>query len=57
MEPDLLDPRRRWDPLFRNTFVCFHLAVAEDAGIFGRYVRQLMVTAAFQPPKGTSACS
>ena len=38
MKPDITEVYAGPDPVFRNTFVCFQLAVAEDARVFGHWL-------------------
>jgi hypothetical protein len=42
MKPDITEVYAGPDPVFRNTFVCFQLAVAEAARIFGHWLDGLM---------------
>jgi hypothetical protein len=48
MKPDITEVYAGPDPVFRNTFVCFQLAVAEDARVFGHWLDGLLAEAYVQ---------
>jgi hypothetical protein len=42
MTPEVAEVYAGPDPVFRNTFVCFQLAIAEDARVFGHWLADVL---------------